>query len=217
MKKSLYSLMLMDSVVSEIDRLAVRKNTNRSNLVNQILADYVSMMTPEKRIGSIFKYMESIMTGSGDLVPLVTPNHRTMSVKSSLEYKYRPTIRYEVQLFRAPSGALGEVSVIFRTQSAQLIASINEFLRLWVRLENIYISKLHEKQPVKYELYDGRFVRSLSLPENRDYNDEQLGEAISGYVSMFDSLLKAFLNNTCTREELENRYLAYLNRGIGII
>ena len=107
MKKSLYSLMLMDSVVSEIDRLAVRKNTNRSNLVNQILADYVSMMTPEKRIGSIFKYMESIMTGSGDLVPLVTPNHRTMSVKSSLEYKYRPTIRYEVQLFRAPSGALG--------------------------------------------------------------------------------------------------------------
>ena len=118
---------------------------------------------------------------------------------------------------RAPSGAIGELSVIFRTQSAQLIASINEFLRLWVRLENIYISKLHEKQPVKYELYDGRFVRSLSLPENRDYNDEQLGEAISGYVSMFDSLLKAFLNNTCTREELENRYLAYLNRGIGII
>ena len=40
MKKSLYSLTLMDSVVAEIDRLAARQGTNRSNLVNQILADY---------------------------------------------------------------------------------------------------------------------------------------------------------------------------------
>lgn len=55
LQKSLYSLMLMDDVVREIDRLALQQNTNRSNFINQILAEYVSLMTPEKRIGNIFK------------------------------------------------------------------------------------------------------------------------------------------------------------------
>ncbi len=108
MKKSLYSLSLMDSVVAEIDRLAARQGTSRSNLVNQILADYASMMTPEKRIDSIFRRIETLAQ-QGDLIPYFTPNQRTMSLKSSLEYKYRPTIRYELQLYRVPEGAIGEL------------------------------------------------------------------------------------------------------------
>ena len=39
MKKTLYSLMLSDEVVREADRLAHQKGTNRSNLINQILAN----------------------------------------------------------------------------------------------------------------------------------------------------------------------------------
>ena len=35
LQKSLYSLMLMDDVVREIDRLALQQNTNRSNFINQ--------------------------------------------------------------------------------------------------------------------------------------------------------------------------------------
>ena len=39
MKKSMYSLMLSEDVVNEIDKLAREQSTNRSNLINQILAD----------------------------------------------------------------------------------------------------------------------------------------------------------------------------------
>ena len=216
MKKSLYSLSLMDSVVAEIDRLAARQGTSRSNLVNQILADYASMMTPEKRIDSIFRRIETLAQ-QGDLIPYFTPNQRTMSHKSSLEYKYRPTIRYELQLYRVPEGAIGELSVVFRTQSQALLSEIDAFLRLWVRLENLYVSKLHNKAPVHYELHGNRFTRSLSLPENRDYSDEQLGEAISDYVGMFDDLFKGYITGRYPPAELENRYIAYLNGGTGII
>ena len=38
MKKNMYSLMLAEEVIREIDKLAEQNNTNRSNLVNQILA-----------------------------------------------------------------------------------------------------------------------------------------------------------------------------------
>ena len=50
MKKSMYSLMLSEQVVEAIDRLALEQNTNRSRLINEILADYLSLVTPEKHI-----------------------------------------------------------------------------------------------------------------------------------------------------------------------
>ena len=46
MKKTLYSLMLSEDVVAEVDRLAHRMGTNRSNLINQILAEHVNLVTP---------------------------------------------------------------------------------------------------------------------------------------------------------------------------
>ena len=96
MKKTLYSLMLSDEVVREVDSLAHRLGTNRSNLINQILAEYVNYTTPERRINEILSAMEQLMSPSRELVPFFTPNSFSMSLKSSLEYKYRPTVKYEV-------------------------------------------------------------------------------------------------------------------------
>lgn len=217
MDKSLYSLMLMDSVVAEIDKIALRENTNRSNLVNQILADYASLMTPEKRIDHIFRSIEKLIAESGELVPFVAPNQLTMSVKSSLEYKYRPTIKYLVQLYRVPNGSIGELNVNFRTQSAALLADITRFFRLWKRLEDAYIARYFDPGVISYELYDNRLVRTIAMPRDRNYTNEELGSAISAYVKMFDELLKAYLSGACTPAELEERYLVYLNRGVGLI
>ena len=46
-KKSMYSIMLMDSVVEAVDRAAYLNGTNRSNLINQILAEHLGVETPE--------------------------------------------------------------------------------------------------------------------------------------------------------------------------
>ena len=58
LKKTLYSLMLNDEVVREVDALAHRMGTNRSSLINQILADYVDLTTPERRINDVFSAIE---------------------------------------------------------------------------------------------------------------------------------------------------------------
>ena len=92
--------MLSEDVVREIDLIAHNRGTNRSNLINQILAEYVSIMTPEKRIEDIFRALETMVAPSRELVAFAYPNQTTMSLKSSLAYKYRPTVKYEVQLSR---------------------------------------------------------------------------------------------------------------------
>ena len=50
MKKNMYSLMLSEGVVRAVDALAAKQGTNRSNLVNQILAEHLSLVTPEKHV-----------------------------------------------------------------------------------------------------------------------------------------------------------------------
>ena len=108
--------MLNDEVVREVDLLAHRLGTNRSALINQILAEYVNYTTPERRINDVLSAIEQLMQPSSDLVPFFAPNSYSMSLKSSLEYKYRPAVKYEVQLFRGEEENIGELSVVFRTQ-----------------------------------------------------------------------------------------------------
>jgi hypothetical protein len=211
MKKTLYSLMLSDDVVHEVDLLAHRLGTNRSNLINQILAEYVNLTTPERRINDIFTTIEQLLTPSRDLVPFFSPNTFTMSLKSSLEYKYRPTVKYEVELYRGGGDAIGELSVIFRTQSAGLIAAMTEFFRLWKYVEDKDLAPLLKGEPVNYALYDGKFVRSISAP-SRDCSSEELAEVLSDYIKLFDELMKGYLTGKYTAQDVESRYYQQLEQ-----
>lgn len=205
MKKSLYSLSLADDVVREVDALAHRLGTNRSALVNEILAEYVSVPTPERRINEIFRSIEALVAPTRELVPSFIPNSPTMSLKSSLAYKYRPTVRYEVALGSGDGASMGELSVVFRTQSAELVAAMTEFFRLWVRIEDACLAPLLG-ETITCALYDSRFVRPLAAPKGRAVSAEEIAAAISAYVQLFDRLLKGALSGELSAREIEQVY-----------
>ena len=196
MKKTLYSLMLNDEVVREVDAMAHRLGTNRSNLINEILAEYVNYTTPERRINDILSTIQDLMQPSGDLIPFFAPHTYSMSLKSSLEYKYRPTIKYEVELFKGGEDAIGALSVLFRTQSPTLIEGMTDLAR-----------KLGER--IEYTLYEGKFVRSISVPD-RACNSEELARAIAEYIRLFDKLMKGWLTGRYDAHAVEAAYYSYL-------
>ena len=208
MKKTLYSLMLNEEVVREVDALAHRMGTNRSALINQILAEYVNYTTPERRINDVLSAIEQLMIPSRDLVPFFAPNSFSMSLKSSLEYKYRPTVKYEVELYRGGGEAIGELSVVFRTQSAALIEMMTAFFRLWKRIEDTHLRPVTGAS-IDYALYDGKFVRSLSAPD-RDCSTEELASALSEYIKLFDKLMKQYLSGRLDAHEVEAAYYAHM-------
>ena len=191
MKKSMYSLMLAEDVIRAVDKLAAEQGTNRSNMVNQILAEHVSLVTPEKHVGHIFDVIEELMGGRGDYSLYAEPNSLTMSIKSVLRYHYRPTIRYEVEMERTPARTIGQLKILFRTTSPDL---------------------------PRYAMEEGRFRRTFALPGEAVYDDDEIGRAIGDYVSVFDEMLKSYLaGEYSSTEEIENRYLAYLNSGARLI
>lgn len=211
MKKTLYSLMLSEDVVREIDLLAHRTGTNRSSLINQILAEYVNLTTPEKRVNDIFKAIDDLMSSSA-LVPFFMPNTATMSLKSSLEYKYRPTVKYEVELYRNAADFLGEISVIFRTQSASLISEMTDFFRLWKAVEDRHLAPVLGSGAPRYALYEGKFVRTIALPR-RSCTAEELAGAISDYIRFFDGAMKKYLSGREGGAGTETEYIDFLENG----
>ena len=210
MKKTLYSLMLSEDVVREVDALAHRMGTNRSALINRILAEYVNYVTPEQRINDVLSSIEALMAPSRELVPVFAPNSFSMYLKSSLEYKYRPTVKYEVELYKGEGESIGQLSIVFRTQSMALISAMTDFFRLWCRIEQAHLLPLTGAR-VEYALADGKFIRSIAAPE-RSCSSEELAGALSEYIKLFDSLMKSYLAGRIDAHGVESAYYAQMLR-----
>lgn len=200
--------MLNDEVVREVDALAHRLGTNRSALINQILAEYVDYTTPERRINDVLSAIDQLMRPTRDLVPFFVPNASSLSLKSSLEYKYRPTVKYEVELYRSGEESIGALSVVFRTQSAALIQAMTEFFRLWKRIEDAHLYPLTGAR-IEYALYVGKFVRSIAAPD-RDCTTDELAAALSEYIKLFDKLMKHYLTGRLDAHEVEAAYFSHM-------
>lgn len=207
MKKTIYSLALSDEVVREVDLLAHRRGMNRSSLINEILAEYVQIMTPQRWVSEVFRSVEELLSPSRELVPFFVPNTSSMSMKSSLAYKYRPTVKYEVELRRNGANGEGTLSVIFRTQSAELIQGMTQFFRLWKQFEDRRFARCGQP-PRQYELYEGRFVRSIVLTDDQG----DAAQSIVDYVQCFDRFMKLWLAGEASPEELELAYEREMDR-----
>lgn len=127
MSKSVYSLVLSDDVVAAVDRAAYGLGTSRSNLINQLLADYVSFITPEKRRKDIFDSLASVLDSFEPFQVQNRGSDSMLCIRSPLRVKYNPTIRYTVELSRSSDNHLGQLKIMTRTQSGALIELLDAF------------------------------------------------------------------------------------------
>ncbi len=215
MNKSVYSLVLTDDVVAEIDRIAYENGTSRSNTVNQILAEYVSYDTPEKRIREVFSEVENLLTGSSRFQVIMQPSDSMFSLRSALAYKYNPTVRYSVELNRNLQPAIGELRVSVRSQSSALRLYMLQFFKLWSRIEQNLVGH------VECAMADDRYIRRLAVAEDRKLDNEALGQAIAEYIRLFDTALKLFFNHLDQPEtaiaRVESLYGDYLRKNPAIL
>ncbi len=190
MTKSVYSIVLSDDVVAAIDEMAYRLGTNRSGLINSILAEKVSYVTPEQRIKHIIDMVLDNIDGS--MTFRMLPNSTNLALKSTFRYKYNPTVKYAVT-FDPKGETLGELKVNLRTQNAVLLDELDSFLNLFVGWEKAYLA---DKLPtvVGYRIEPGRFVRRLALAENIK-TDDDAAKAVWDYINVFDRVMKRYFYN----------------------
>ena len=204
--KNVYSIVLSGDVVEKIDRLAYENGTNRSSMINQILAEYVSCTTPEMRFREIFDRVQTMLTDGA--FKALEPSDTMLSLRSALSYKYNPTVKYSVELYRGDGDAVGELRVSMRTQNAGLILYMTEFYQLWHLVETKYRSGMIATAA------NGKYARKLVLQTHGNTGEIDLGNVIASYVNVFDRALKTFFYHLDARalgaSAVEELYRAYL-------
>ncbi len=188
MKKSVYSLVLTDAVVDAADRLAYQKGVSRSALIDEILAQSLSCMTTEMRMRDIFLSLEERMQSDQVFRMQNRGSDSMLSLFSVIKYKYKPTLRFSIELYRQNrNGLLGELKIQSRTQSVQLMTELEHFYALWIKTEQELLG------PRPYTLAEGKLNRGLLLPDaSWNYTEAQLGTAIGCYIQSFDKAIKLY-------------------------
>ena len=214
MKKTVYSLVLSEDVVREIDKLATRRGTNRSNMVNQILAEYTSLITPEKRMSHLLSEVRRHFEEAAGFQLPEGSSAGMMNLRTALQYKYNPTVRYSLELSR-DSQSIGTLRVSLRTQNTRLILAMVNFYSLWDTVEKRFLGQ-------QQSFIDGeRYLRVLMLqspaPQGLLLGSEALGERIADYIVTFDAALKLYFSrpepeNRETQSAVERLYRDYLGR-----
>ncbi len=209
MAKNMYSLMLSEAVVDAVDTMAHSAGASRSAMVERILAEYVSYRTPEMRINEMFERMERLLSPERGLQTMLRSSERMLNLRSALSYKYNPTVRYSVELYRVMSGTVGELRVGLRTQNSTLRLYLMQFFKLWSRIESSYVPQSD------YAIEDGRYTKRL-IPRSRsggEIDEDELSAAIVEYISALDAALKAFFYNIDEPQraiaEVEKAYRGY--------
>lgn len=188
MSKSIYSLVLSDGVVDAVDALAAASGMSRSAMVNRILAERVAYTTPEMRLEEILEALTRSMNGAFMLSE--KPSGGTLSARTSLKYRYKPTVKYSVEIFSENGKRAGEMKVSFRTQNAQLIDDLTGFFKCWAALEQRYIAD-RLSEDILYTISEGHFTRTLNMPPG-NISDDSLGTAVADYMAMFDGAMKEY-------------------------
>lgn len=188
MKRSAYSLILMDDVVAAVDLLASQQGTSRSNYINQILAEHVRCITPEQQMRQVFDYMVQQMDSAFRIQE--QGSDAMLSLFGPVQFKYRPNVRYHVELFRNfQSESAGRLKISCRTQSKTILDVMDGFFLFWMQLEQRSFADVTE------DLYCLESSKMTRLLLRRYIPDEAvLGKTVAAYIQLFHSVLQTYFS-----------------------
>ncbi len=196
MGRSVYSVVLDDNVVAALDAAAMRAGTNRSAMMNRLLAAQLGFSTPEDRIRAVFDAMEQLAATQYTAFQVLGSDAQAQfSLRSALRYKYNPTVRYSLELYPHSQEYLGVLRTQLRTQNPLLTRALENFYRLWAALEQNAL----QTPAGLYQISGARFSRLLRLPTD-GCTEQQLADRLTRYVSLLDSCMKTYCEHLDDQE-----------------
>ncbi|MFA5341279.1 MAG: hypothetical protein WC332_05820 [Clostridia bacterium] len=194
MAKAVYSIILSDEVIEKIDSMAYAMRTSRSNYINEVLADHVSYTTPQQRIKDILDSAKAFLEPQGRYAFVEMSSNSFMDIRSALSYRYRPTIRYCVEIIGEKKGPFCRLKAQVRTQNSSLMSAIEGFFMVWQSVERKLIPDAYDElEMTSYE--NVCYTRIFYIKDETDTNEERIGKAIASYIATLDKALKLFLDN----------------------
>lgn len=209
MSNSVYSLVLSGEVVQAVDALAARQGLSRSALVNHILAEYANLVSPQQYRQEVLASLQALAAEDG--LRTQAASSGSVTLRTSLCYKYNPALCYTVELLPEGEG-LAQLRVWMRSQNSELLTYFRHFFQLWHSMEQNSLPQPPTRKLAKLE--NKRYLRSLRAPAG-PHSGAEAGEAIAAYVRLLDGCIKTFFSHLSDAktavEETTRQYQAGLS------
>lgn len=208
MANNVYSLVLSGEVVAAVDVLAAQQGCSRSALVNQVLAEYASVSSPQQRQRQTLAALQNAAFAAGMRASSVSGG--SITLRTALRYKYNPALNYTIEV-RDGDEYLGRLRVHVRSQNEGLLTYFQHFFDLWWSLEQKHLDNPPQRTECRVD--EKRYTRTLRRPAVQ-VEEAQTGEMIADYITLLDGCLKAFFGNLDDARnavaETERAYLTHL-------
>lgn len=198
MKKSIYSLVLLDDVVEAVDQLAYRKNTNRSQLINDILAEYLGLLTPRQKVIRIMDRISQMV--EKERIQVKSKNdYGSLQFGTFIKYKYKPSIRYSFEFnTHDDGGRYAVLKIQSRSKSEELNKHFERFFNGICYIDQKRFPEIYQREIINSthsnsnNRFSREFLRGIAL-ESMD--DEAVAEYLSCYLLMMDHAINYYFGH----------------------
>jgi metal-responsive CopG/Arc/MetJ family transcriptional regulator len=198
MKSSIYSLVIQDNLMNKVDDIALEKGMSRSQMVNEILAEYLGISTPEYKINKVMDFVCKEFLDRSSI--RIMSNNKGSSVKllTNIKYKYNPQLHYMLELKGKNKNKLATLKIQSRTQSKVFLDHLVRFFLMFTEIERIHEIGFRKNVIDKsYFVVDGnRFLRDFYYDWTNDsFSPERLSQFLINYISMINEAVNVYFEN----------------------
>ncbi|MCT4634397.1 MAG: hypothetical protein N4A76_16925 [Firmicutes bacterium] len=198
MKSSIYSLLVQDNLMEKVDDIALEKGMSRSQMVNEIFAEYLGISTPEYKINKVMDFICKEFLDTSSI--RIMSNNKGSSIKlmTNIKYKYNPQLHYMLELKGKNKDKLATLKIQSRTQSKVFLDHLVKFFVLFTEIERIYEIGFRKNVIDKsYFVVEGnRFLRDFYYDWTNDsYSPEGLSQFLINYISMINESVNIYFEN----------------------
>jgi predicted transcriptional regulator len=214
MKKSVYSLMLFDEIVERIDQMAYLNNTNRSQLINDILAEHIGLVTPEQKVQAVLDSLEENFENKLSVGQMV--KNSSIQFGKSLKYKYRPKVCYSYEFTGSGGQKYAVLKISSRTQSDELNTHFDDFFKMIGQIEREH--HITEGQCGQGQT-NHKFVREFKKSGEVSQDVGSITQTLTHYLQMIDTAMNCYFSDyesqdiTSELEEIYQIFYQNIKRG----
>ncbi|MFR2406814.1 MAG: hypothetical protein ACLS76_16835, partial [Eubacterium callanderi] len=187
---------------------AYENNTNRSQLINDILAEKIGLETPEQQVQKILEQLDQNLSDTLSVSQI--NKNSSIQFGKSLKYKYRPKVRYSYEFVNDNGQKYAVLKVSSRTKSEDLNEHFDQFFQKICNIER----KNNEVDDKDSEhLTNHKFIREFKENGAVQNGVSTVTNFLTEYLRMIDSAMNLYFESNEDEnldQELEELYGQFL-------
>lgn len=198
MSKQIYSLVLSEQVIDKIDREALIRGSNRSQIINDLLCKAFDISTPDIKMNQVMDLMTASFKDVGSLQMISASHGNTLQLRTSVAYKYNPKLKYVIEMTGKTGPIFAKLRIYSRTTSETFLQSLVMYFGYLTDFEeNVRTNIGHrEVSGSGYVYEDNKFVKRFECDwTTADVKADAIAAYLFSYIQFLDDSIKMFFDH----------------------